>query len=30
MGKLMRVLMPRVAGRADGSRVKERVTAFFA
>ena len=30
MGKLMRVLMPRVAGRADGNRVKERVTAFFA
>ena len=30
MGKLMRVLMPRVAGRADGSRVKERVTAFLA
>ena len=30
MGKLMRVLMPRVAGRADGNRIKERVTAFFA
>ena len=30
MGKLMRILMPRVAGRADGNRVKERVTAFFA
>ena len=30
MGKLMRVLMPWVAGRADGNRVKERVTAFFA
>ena len=30
MGKLMRVLMLRVAGRADGNRVKERVTAFFA
>lgn len=29
MGRLMRVLMPRVAGRADGNRVKERVEAFL-
>lgn len=29
MGRLMRVLMPRVAGRADGKRVKERAEAFL-
>ena len=29
MGKLMRVLMPLVAGRADGKRVKERAAAFL-
>ena len=27
MGKLMKVLMPKVAGRAEGARVKERATA---
>ncbi|MBQ9565282.1 MAG: GatB/YqeY domain-containing protein [Synergistaceae bacterium] len=29
MGKLMKVLMPKVAGRAEGAKVKERVTAFL-
>lgn len=29
MGKLMRVLMPLVAGRADGKRVKERAAGFL-
>lgn len=29
MGKLMGVLMPMVAGRADGKRVKERATAWL-
>jgi hypothetical protein len=29
MGRLMKVLMPKVAGRADGAKVKERVTAFL-
>ena len=29
MGKLMKVLMGKVAGRADGKRVKERATAFL-
>jgi uncharacterized protein YqeY len=30
MGKLMGALMPAVAGRADGKRVKERVEAYLA
>ena len=29
MGRLMKALMPRVAGRAEGSRVKDRATAFL-
>lgn len=29
MGKLMKAVMQKVAGRADGSRVKNRVTAFL-
>ncbi|MDR1732080.1 MAG: GatB/YqeY domain-containing protein [Synergistaceae bacterium] len=29
MGKLMKVLMPEVAGRADGKRVKERATQYL-
>ncbi|MDR3229850.1 MAG: GatB/YqeY domain-containing protein [Synergistaceae bacterium] len=29
MGKLMKALMPEVTGRADGSRVKDRVTAYL-
>ena len=29
MGKLMKVLMPKVAGRAEGATVKARVTAFL-
>ena len=29
LGKLMKVLMPKVAGRAEGAKVKERVTAFL-
>ena len=29
MGKLMSALMPSVAGRADGKRVKERATAYL-
>ena len=29
MGKLMKVLMPKVAGRAEGAKVKERATAFL-
>lgn len=29
MGRVMKTLMPLVAGKADGSRVKERVTAFL-
>ena len=29
MGKLMKALMGKVAGRADGKRVKERATAFL-
>jgi uncharacterized protein YqeY len=28
-GKLMKALMPEVTGRADGSRVKDRVTAYL-
>jgi uncharacterized protein YqeY len=30
MGKLMKALMPIVAGRADGKRVKEKVTEYLA
>ena len=29
MGKLMKVLMPKIAGRAEGSAVKAKVTAFL-
>lgn len=29
MGKLMKALMPKVAGRAEGARVKERASAFL-
>ena len=29
MGKLMKILMPKVAGRAEGATVKTRVTAFL-